>query len=199
MIIYGIYIILGMLIDNISMGRQIWRNMKLADKEKVIREVGGNPYEIGLFLRHLTPLSDVESLIKDTHRKTGDYAYLDYYLGRLNKESLTILQLLSVFQSPPTLLEIGAVAKQLDSLNYINIKDAVDDLVNKGLLETVGDFYVVPPVLVYHLSQQPEYSISGDTYNSYSQEITLMYYSLYRLAQKKMQASISDSVKRSLA
>lgn len=156
------------LINSISIGKKVWANMQPADKEKIIKEVGGNPFEIELFIRNLTPLSDVEFLIKDTHRKTGDYAYLDYYLGKLNKEVLTILQLLSVFQSPPTLLEIGAVAKQLDSLNNINIKDAVDDLVNKGLVETVGDFYVVPPVLVYYLSQQPEYSISGDTYNSYS-------------------------------
>jgi len=181
------------LINSMSIGKEVWSNMQPADKEKVIKEVGGNPYEIELFIRNLTPLSDVESLIKYTHRKTGDYAYLDYYLGRLKNEVLTVLQLLSVFQSPPTLLEIKTVAKIIDGLNNINITDAVDDLVNKGLVESVGDFYVVPPVLVYYLSQQSQYSISGDTYNLYSYEITMMYYFLYRSAQQMIQESFPDS------
>lgn len=82
-------------------------------QDTVLREVAGNPYELHLFVKNLSHGQGVDALIKETHTAAGEYAYLDYYLGKVTAGVLSTLHLLAVFQETPTEAEINAVASWL--------------------------------------------------------------------------------------
>jgi len=129
-------------------------DIRIRDNEmvNVITKVAGNPYELVLFVRSITPLSDINSLIEEVQQKTGEYAYLEYHLNNLEENTLETLRLLSVFITPPSMSEIVAIAERLDEFDSINVKEELEKLIHRGFVEHRDNNYVVPSVVSYYLT-----------------------------------------------
>lgn len=69
-------------------------------QDTVLREVGGNPHELRLFVKNLSQGQDVDTLTRETHTKSGEDAYLDYYVGKITEDALRVLHILAAFQPP---------------------------------------------------------------------------------------------------
>ncbi len=161
-------------------------------QDTVLREVGGNPYELHLFVKNLSQEQDVDTLIKETHTKAGEYAYLDYYVGKITEDALHVLNILAAFQSPPSEHEIGAVLAILKGYEHIDTKKCLAEILHKGLIEQQENQYYVPPILVFYLTERSgKYCMKKEDFNTYSQTITVLYHSLYYEGGEKLSQTLT--------
>lgn len=157
--------------------------------DNVLREVGGNPYELHLFVKNLSQAQDVDTLIRETHTKTGEYAYLDYYVGKITEDALRVLHILATFQSPPSEHEIGEVLKGYE---HIDTKKCLADILNIGLIEQHENQYYVPPILAFYLTERSgKYCMKKEDFNTYSHTITVLYHDLYYKGGEKLSQTLA--------
>jgi tetratricopeptide (TPR) repeat protein len=61
----------------------------------MVEEVAGHPYELNLFLGEARNDMDLRVILRKVHERTGEYARLEYYVGRVPAETLPLLHLLA--------------------------------------------------------------------------------------------------------
>lgn len=118
----------------------------------IVEEVAGHPYELNLFLGEARNDMDLRAILREVHERTGEYARLDYYVGRVPAETLPVLHLLAALDEPTErpVLEMAWSALAVERgwhLPAERFGTALVDLVGRGLVEEQQTGFSVLPVL----------------------------------------------------
>ena len=69
-----------------------------AEKMKIVHDIGGHPYEIGLMAKNKGASSEQAAEINDKREETGDFVALDHYLGQLSEDEFELLEFRAIFR-----------------------------------------------------------------------------------------------------
>ena len=121
-------------------------------QRSIVEEVAGHPYELNLFLGEARNDMDLPAILREVHERTGEYARLDYYVGRVPAEILPVLHLLAALDEPTerSVLEMAwnVLAAEHDwHLPTERLGTALVDLAGRGLVEEQEAGFSVLPVL----------------------------------------------------
>ena len=118
----------------------------------IVEEVAGHPYELNLFLGEARNDMDLRAILREVHERTGEYARLDYYVGRVPAETLPVLHLLAALDEPTErpVLEMAWSALAAEHGWHLppeRFGPALVDLAGRGLVEEQEAGFSVLPVL----------------------------------------------------
>lgn len=118
----------------------------------IVEEVAGHPYELNLFLGEARNDMDLRVMLREVHERTGEYARLDYYVGRVPAETLPVLHLLAALDEPTErpILEMAWSALAAEHGWHLPLErfgTALVDLAGRGLAEEQEAGVSVLPVL----------------------------------------------------
>ena len=118
----------------------------------IVEEVAGHPYELNLFLGEARNDMDLRAILREVHERTGEYARLDYYVGRVPAETLPVLHLLAALDEPTErpVLEMAWSALAAENGWHLppeRFGPALVDLAGRGLVEEQEAGFGILPVL----------------------------------------------------
>ena len=177
------------------------KGLSLSDEEKrkILREMGENPYELVWFFGEITGQSDIENLIKEIHGKTGEYAKINFYLGKLKQEEIRFLQFLSVFRDPPSLEKVKLVIENMDDFNYCDTERILEHLVKRGFVEKREECFTIPRFVVYYLHNiENPFLLESEKREKFGKAISLIFYNIYQALHNKLQDLISDEKEKGI-
>ncbi len=121
-------------------------------QRSIVQEIAGHPYELNLFLGQARNDMDLRAFLGEVHACTGEYARLDYYVGRVPAETLPVLHLLAALDEPTArpVLEMAwsvLAGERGWRLPAERLGTALVDLAGRGLVEEHEAGFGILPVL----------------------------------------------------
>ena len=127
--------------------------------------MAGHPWEVHLFFGDYRPGEDIDERIGDVHRRAGEYAHLDYYLGKIDNQSRRLFEVLAILEESETQKGwIGCyrIATEDEGADANALAECISELEHRGFVEVIEDRYSVLPVLRHYLLKQADNHPSED-------------------------------------